>query len=119
KYGIEGIKLYICPRPLPQAQKYKIEVFNKDTSFCLKTSLRLKARYENKVVLTNAESTDEPFDVLISFTNIKANEENKHFKGKFNIKISLRNKYLNNCEYNKELIKFGFLMRDSNNHILI
>lgn len=119
KHGIEGIKLYICPRHLPPAQKYRIEVFNNNTSFCLKTSLRLKARYEDKVVLTNAESKDEPFDILISFTNIESNEENKHYKGKFNIKISLRNTYLNNCEYNKELIKFGFLMRDSNNHILI
>ena len=119
KHGSEGIKLYICPRPLPKAQKYKIEVFNNTSSFCLETSLRLKSRYEDKVVLTNAEAKDEVFDVMISFTEIKLNDENESYRGEFNIKISLKDKYLDDCEYNKEIIKYRFLMRDANNHILI
>lgn len=119
KHGSEGIKLYICPRPLPKAQKYKIEIFNSKSSFVLETNLRLNGRYKDKVVLTNVESKDEPFDVMISFTNIERNAENKQGKGKINIKVSLRDKYIDNCEYNKEMLKYKFLIHDTNNHILI
>lgn len=119
KHGSEGIKLYICPSPLPEAQKYKIEIFNSNSSFILETNLRLKGRYEDKIVLTNVESKDEPFDVMISFTNIERNDENGQLKGKINIKVSLRDRYIDNCEYNKEMIKYKFLIHDTNNHILI
>lgn len=119
KYGSEGIKLYICPSPLPKAQKYKIDIFNSFTSFNIKTSLRLKGKYKDKVILTNKEAEDEPYDITISLIDMKKTDSDKQIKGKFNLTISLRNKFYNSCEYNKEIIKFKFLIEDANNHIII
>lgn len=119
KHGSDGIKLYICPSPLPPAQKYKIEVFNSKASFTLETSLRLKGRHNDKVILTNNDSKEEAFDVIISLTGITESNSGELMEGKFNITISLRVKYASNCECNKELIKFRFLADDSNNHIII
>lgn len=119
KYGSEGIKLYICPSPLPKAQKYKIDIFNSFTSFNIETSLRLKGKYKDKVILTNKEAEDEPYDITISLIDMKKTDSDKQIKGKFNLTISLRNKFYNSCEYNKEIIKFKFLIEDANNHIII
>lgn len=119
KYGSEGIKLYICPSPLPKAQKYKIDIFNSFTSFNIETSLRLKGKYKDKVILTNKEAEDEPYDITISLVDMKKTDSDKQIKGKFNLTISLRNKFYNSCEYNKEIIKFKFLIEDANNHIII
>ncbi len=117
KHGSEGIKLYVCPSPLPPAQKYNIEIFNSELSFNIETKLRLKNRDKDKVILTNEESGEEPFNVTISLTNISVNEE--ELAGKFNITISLREKYKDNCQYCKEIIKYQFLIEDSNNHVQI
>lgn len=117
KHGCEGIKLYVCPTPLPPAQKYKIEIFNSDLSFNIETKLRLKNRGKDKVVLTNKESVEEPFNVTISLTNIITNGEK--VAGRFNVTISLREKYKNNCQYCKEIIKYKFLIEDSNNYVQI
>lgn len=119
KYWSEGIKLYICPSPLPKAQKYKIDIFNSFTSFNIETSLRLKGKYKDKVILTNKEAEDEPYDITISLIDMKKTDSDKQIKGKFNLTISLRNKFYNSCEYNKEIIKFKFLIEDANNHIII
>lgn len=119
KYGSEGIKLYICPSPLPKAQKYKIDIFNSFTSFNIETILRLKGKYKDKVILTNKEAEDEPYDITISLIDMKKTDSDKQIKGKFNLTISLRNKFYNSCEYNKEIIKFKFLIEDANNHIII
>lgn len=119
KYGSEGIKLYICPSLLPKAQKYKIDIFNSFTSFNIETSLRLKGKYKDKVILTNKEAEDEPYDITISLIDMKKTDSDKQIKGKFNLTISLRNKFYNSCEYNKEIIKFKFLIEDANNHIII
>lgn len=119
KYGSEGIKLYICPSPLPKAQKYKIDIFNSFTSFNIETSLRLKGKYKDKVILTNKEAEDEPYDITISLIDMKKTDSDKQIKEKFNLTISLRNKFYNSCEYNKEIIKFKFLIEDANNHIII
>lgn len=119
KYGSEGIKLYICPSPLPKAQKYKIDIFNSFTSFNIETSLRLKGKYKDKVILTNKDAEDEPYDITISLIDMKKTDSDKQIKGKFNLTISLRNKFYNSCEYNKEIIKFKFLIEDANNHIII
>lgn len=119
KYGSEGIKLYICPSPLPKAQKYKIDIFNSFTSFNIETNLRLKGKYKDKVILTNKEAEDEPYDITISLIDMKKTDSDKQIKGKFNLTISLRNKFYNSCEYNKEIIKFKFLIEDANNHIII
>ena len=119
KYGSEGIKLYICPSPLPKAQKYKIDIFNSFTSFNIETSLRLKGKYKDKVILTNKEAEDEPYDITISLIDMKKTDSDKQIKGKFNLTISLRNKFYNSCEYNKEIIIFKFLIEDANNHIII
>lgn len=119
KYGSEGIKLFICPRPLPPAQKYSIEIFNDKVSFKLTTLLRLSNYYENDVILTNKESIEEAFDITIRLSNYRKVEEDEQVQGKFNITIALREKYYNSCEFNKEIIKYKFLVEDSNNHILI
>lgn len=119
KYGCEGIKLYICPSPLPKAQKYKIDIFNSFTSFNIESSLRLKGKYKDKVILTNKEAEDEPYDITISLIDMRKSDSDKQIKGKFNLTISLRNKFYNSCEYNKEIIKFKFLIEDANNHIII
>lgn len=119
KHGSEGIKLFICPRPLPPAQKYSIEIFNESMSYKITSFLRLLRYDDNEVVLTNKESIDEPFDVTIKLLDIKKIEEDEHYQGKFNITISLREKYYNNCEVNKEMMKYRFLIEDSKNHILI
>ena len=119
KYGSEGIKLYICPSPLPKAQKYKIDIFNSSTSFNIVTSLRLKGKYKDKIILTNEEAKDEPYDITISLTNMKRSHVDKPVEGKFNLTISLRSLFDSNCEYNKEIIKYKFLIEDSNNHIKI
>lgn len=119
KYGSEGIKLYICPSPLPKAQKYKIDIFNSFISFNIETSLRLKGKYKDKVILTNKEAEDEPYDITISLIDMKKSDSDKQIKGKFNLTISLRNKFYNSCEYNKEIIKFRFLIEDANNNIII
>lgn len=119
KYGSEGIKLYICPSPLPKAQKYKIDIFNSFTSFNIVTSLRLKGKYKDRIILTNEESKDEPYDITISLTNMKRSNVDEHIEGKFNLTISLRSLFDSNCEYNKEIIKYKFLIEDSNNHIKI
>ena len=119
KHGSEGIKLYICPRPLPPAQKYSIEIFNEKLSFKLITLLRLSNYDENDLILTNKESIEEAFDVTIKLSNFKKMEEEKQVQGKFNITIALREKYYNNCEFNKDIIKYKFLIEDSSNHVII
>lgn len=117
KYGSEGIKLYICPSPLPPAQVYTIDIFNSEYSFCIDTSLRLESKNKEDLKLTNKDSIDEPFNVVISLKNMKKTEEG--VSGQFNINISLRDKSLNNCEYNLELIKYKYLIDDVNNNISI
>lgn len=119
KHGSEGIKLFICPRPLPPAQKYSIEIFNENMSFKVTSFLRLLRYDDNEVVLTNKESIDEPFDITIKLLDIKRIEEEEQYQGKFNITISLREKYYNNCEVNMEMMKYKFLIEDARNHILI
>ena len=119
KHGSEGIKLYICPRPLPPAQKYSIEIFNEKLSFKLITLLRLSNYDENDMILTNKESIEEAFDVTIKLSNFKKLEGEKQVQGKFNITIALREKYYNNCEFNKDIIKYKFLIEDSSNHVII
>lgn len=116
KHGCEGIKLYVCPSPLPPAQKYRIDIFNSYASFNIVTSLRLKGRNKDRIILTNEESKEEPFNVEIFLTNMSKQEE---ISAKFNITISLREKFNNSCEYNKEIIKYKFVIGDSNNHIQI
>ena len=71
KYGCEGIKLYVCPSPLPPAQKYKIDIFNEQLSFNIVTNLRMKNRNTKNIVLTNDESKDEPYNIEISLKDIK------------------------------------------------
>lgn len=119
KYGSEGVKLFICPRPLLPAQKYSIEIFNDKVSFKLITLLKLSNYDENDVILTNKESIEEAFDVTIKLSNFRKLEEDEQVQGKFNITIALREKYYNSCEFNKEIIKYKFLIEDANNHILI
>ncbi len=119
KYGSEGIKLYICPSPLPKAQKYKIDIFNSFASFNVVTSLRLTGRYKDKVMLTNKEAKDEPYDITISLINMKKSDKDKPIEGKFNLTLSLRDKFNNSCEYNKEIIKYKFLIEDADNNIII
>lgn len=117
KHGSEGIKLYVCPTPLPPSQKYKIDIFNSIGSFSIETVLRLKNRDRDKIILTNDESESEPFNIAIILDNIK--KEDDGISGKFTINISLREKYKNNCEYCKEIIKYQFLVDDSDNHIQV
>ena len=119
KHGSENIKLYVCPSPLPKAQKYRIEVFNSITSFNIITNLRLNGKYKDKIILTNKEAQDEPYDITISLTHTRNSIENKSMGGKFNLTISLRENFINSCEYNKEMIKYKFLIEDSNNYVLI
>lgn len=119
KYGASGIKLYICPQPIPPAQKYKIEIFNDKISFKLETSLKISSFGDDVLELSNNESESEPFNVKIKLTGIKKALEENLLQGKFNLTISLREKYYNDCELNKEIIKFRFLMEDNNNCILI
>lgn len=119
KHGSEEIKLYICPKPLPPAQKYSIEIFNEKLSFKLITLLRLSNYDENDMILTNKESIEEAFDVTIKLSNFKKLEGEKKVQGKFNITIALREKYYNNCEFNKDIIKYKFLIEDSSNHVII
>ena len=119
KHSSEGIKLYICPKPLPPAQKYSIEIFNEKLSFKLITLLRLSNYDENDMILTNKESIEEAFDVTIKLSNFKKLEGEKQVQGKFNITIALREKYYNNCEFNKDIIKYKFLIEDSSNHVII
>lgn len=119
KYGSEGIKLYICPRPLPPAQKYSIEIFNDNFTFKIITLLRLSNYDDNDLILSNNGSIDEPYEVILKLSDFKKIEHNKQFEGRFNITIALREKYRDNCEFNKEIIKYGFLIEDRNNHILI
>ena len=117
KYGCEGIKLYVCPSPLPPAQKYKIDVFNEQLSFSIITYLRLKNRNRSHIILTNEESKDEPYNVEISLKDIK--KDKNGFSGKFNITISLREKNLDRSDYNIEMMRYRYLIEDSNNHIQI
>lgn len=119
KHGSEGIKLYICPSPLPKAQKYKIDIFNSFTSFSIMTNLRLKGKYKDKVILTNNEAEYEPYNITISLTNMKKSDSDERIGGKFNLTISLKDEYNNSCEYNKEIIKYKFLIEDANNKLII
>ena len=117
KYGCEGIKLYVCPSPLPPAQKYKIDIFNEQLSFNIVTNLRMKNRNTKNIVLTNDESKDEPYNIEISLKDIK--KDKNGISGKFNITISLRKKDFNRSDYNIEMMKYRYLIEDSNNHIQI
>lgn len=117
KYGSEGVKLYICPKPIPPAQKYKIELFNEKLSFEILTYLRLERIEDNGFILSNKESENEEFDVVIKFDNF--NKTKNNYKGKFNITISLREKYKYDCKLNKEMLKFIFIGEDKNNCLFI
>lgn len=119
KHGSEGIKLYICPSPLPEAQRYKIDIFNSFLSFSITTSLRLTRKFNDRIILNNEEAKDEPYDITISLLRMKTSKNEESVEGKFNMTISLREKFYNNCEYNKEIIKFKFLIEDANNQIII
>lgn len=117
KYGSEGVKLYICPKPIPPAQKYKIELFNEKMSFEIITYLRLERIENNGFILSNKESENEEFNVVIKFDNF--NKKTDKYKGKFNIAISLREKYKYDCKLNKEMLKFIFIGEDKNNRLFI
>ena len=117
KYGSEGVKLYICPKSIPPAQKYKIELFNEKLSFEILTYLRLERIEDNGFILSNKESENEEFDVVIKFDNF--NKTTNNYKGKFNITISLREKYKYDCKLNKEMLKFIFIGEDKNNCLFI
>lgn len=117
KYGSEGVKLYICPKPVPPAQKYKIELFNEKMSFEIITYLRLERIENNGFILSNKESENEEFNVVIKFDNF--NKKTDNYKGKFNITISLREKYKYDCKLNKEMLKFVFIGEDKNNRLFI
>lgn len=117
KYGSEGVKLYICPKPIPPAQKYKIELFNEKMSFEIITYLRLERIENNGFILSNKESENEEFNVVIKFDNF--NKKTDNYKGKFNITISLREKYKYDCKLNKEMLKFIFIGEDKNNRLFI
>ena len=119
KYGSEGIKLYICPKPIPPAQKYSIDIFNEHTNFKISTFLRVSDVKENFIELSNKESEKELYNVSIKLSNFKNEEDSELLQGQFNISISIRDEYLDNCEINKEMIKFRFLIEDSNCNILI
>jgi hypothetical protein len=119
KYGCEGVKLYICPTPIPPAQRYKIDIYNASISFETVTNLKIKRTNADEILLTNEESLDEPYNINLYFNNIsKVNKSNK-IAGKFNIGISIRDNVKENCEYNKEIIKFKYLVDDSNSHLQI
>lgn len=115
----DGIKLYICPKPLTSAQKYSIEIFNDNFSFKIITFLRLTNNDDNDLVLSNKDSIEEAYDVILKLSDFRKVDQEKQYEGKFNITIALRKKYYGNCEMNKEIIKYKFLIEDSNNHILI
>lgn len=117
KYGSEGVKLYICPKPIPPAQKYKIELFNEKMSFEIITYLRLEQIENNGFILSNKENQNEEFNVVIKFDNF--NKKTDRYKGKFNITISLREKYKYDCKLNKEILKFVFIGEDKNNRLFI
>ena len=117
KYGSEGVKLYICPKPIPPAQKYKIELFNEKMSFEIITYLRLELIENNGFILSNKESENEEFNVVIKFDNF--NKKTDNYEGKFNITISLREKYKYDCKFNKEMLKFIFIGEDKNNRLCI
>lgn len=117
KYGSEGVKLYICPKPIPPAQKYKIELFNEKMSFEIITYLRLEQIENNGFILSNKENQNEEFNVVIKFDNF--NKKTDRYKGKFNITISLKEKYKYDCKLNKEILKFVFIGEDKNNRLFI
>lgn len=117
KYGSEGVKLYICPKTIPPAQKYKIELFNEKMSFEIITYLRLEQIENNGFILSNKENQNEEFNVVIKFDNF--NKKTDRYKGKFNITISLREKYKYDCKLNKEILKFVFIGEDKNNRLFI
>ena len=105
------------PKPIPPAQKYKIELFNEKLSFEILTYLRLERIEDNGFILSNKESENEEFDVVIKFDNF--NKTTNNYKGKFNITISLREKYKYDCKLNKEMLKFIFIGEDKNNCLFI
>ena len=74
---------------------------------------------ENFIELSNKESEKELYNVSIKLSNFKNEEDSELLQGQFNISISIRDEYLDNCEINKEMIKFRFLIEDSNCNILI
>lgn len=119
KYGSDGIKLYICPTPIPPAQKYSIDIFNEHISFKISTFLRATNVKENYIELSNKESEKELYNVSIKLSNLRKEENGEFLQGQFNISISIRDEHKDNCEINKEMMKFGFLMEDSNCSILI
>lgn len=119
KYGSNGIKLYICPRPIPPAQKYKIEIFNEKMTFKISSMLRITSVGEDAVILSNEDSLNEPFNIKIKLSELRKTLEDKNIQGKFNITISLKEQYYNDCELNKEILKFSFIMDDKTNCILI
>ena len=54
---------------------------------------------------------------IIKFDNF--NKTTNNYKGKFNITISLREKYKYDCKLNKEMLKFIFIGEDKNNCLFI
>ncbi len=119
KYGSDGIKLFICPKPIPPAKKYEIEIFNSKMSFKLITSLRLLKYEDKELVFNNDESDNEYFNVLIKLSLITKENDDIPFQGNFSLTISLKKEYVNSCDFNKELLKYKFLIEDKNNHIRI
>lgn len=119
KYGSDRVKLYICPQPVPPAQKYSIEIFNEQVNFKIYTSLRVLSIKENIIELSNKESKKEPYNVNIKLINLKKEKDRDLLQGQFNISISIKDEYLDSCEINKEMMKFRFLIEELNSCILI
>lgn len=120
KHGWEGSKLYLMPKPLPPAQEYNIEVFNAFSTFKLNTTLRLATTLDDGIVLSNKDSYDEPFNVEFRISEINKDIIiNEMIQGKFNLTIALRERFLNDCLFNLELLKYRFLANDKRNTIII
>lgn len=99
--------LYIKPHPFPKALQYNLILFNNDISFELeRLLLRVQKIENNTYILSNYESKEDKFDIKLVYT----------FKDSKSTKLSLnyqiREKYRNDFQTRKELMKLHFLVRD-------
>lgn len=104
---INNSVLYLKPHPFPKALQYNLILFNNDFSFELeKLSLRVQKIENNTYILSNYESSEDKFDIKLVYT-FKDSESTR-----LRFHYQIREKYKNNCQAMKELMKIHFLVRD-------
>lgn len=112
RYGWGDGKIFILPEEIPPAQNYIIKLLNSEEDLTIETKLRITPTSTAEIILTNKESSDEPFDIIIKMLPLKKGLDTNKLVFNFSITVKLRKDVENDYECNIKMRKFVWLIND-------